>query len=198
MKIYLIRHAEKSIDTGDVSITPHGKNQAIFTGEYLKKINIDLLFSSTQKRAIATAKIIGKFIKKNPHISKLLNERISYGEIPELSYKDYLKLCSKSTYERTFVLPNGKTSIKAGEEFESLIKKYYKGKKDIAIVSHSGVIVDYLRNNFETGLLKKTSPYFSKFYAVRSCSITEIEVVNSTKKLVRLDSVTHLKPIELL
>jgi len=194
MRIYLIRHAEKIIDKGDVSITSRGKSQATFTGRYLKTLHIDLLFSSSQKRAVETAQIIGKYIKKYPHASRLLNERISLGEIPKLSYKDYLKLCSKSTYERTFVLPNGKTSIKAGEEFQSLIKKYYKGKKDIAIVSHSGVIVDYLRNNFETGLLKKTSPYFSKFYAVRSCSITEIEVVNSTKKLVRLDSVTHLKP----
>lgn len=193
MKIYLIRHAEKLIDTGDVSITPYGKNQATFTGEYLKKINIDLLFSSTQKRAISTAKIIGKIIRKNPHISKLLNERISYGEIPGLSYKDYLKLCSKSTYERTFVLPNGKTSIKAGEKFESLIKKYYKGKKDIAIISHSGVIVDFLRNNFKASLLRKMSLYFTRFYSVKNCSITEIEVINSIKKLIKLDFVAHLK-----
>jgi broad specificity phosphatase PhoE len=192
MKIYLVRHAEKIINIGDVSITSIGKNQAFLTGKYLKSIPIDLLFSSSQKRAIETAKIIGRFVKIYPHISKLLDERLSHGEIQGLSYKNYLHLCSKSTINRSFVLPNGKTSIKAGNKLESLIKKYYKSEKNILLVSHSGVIVDFLRNNFKDSLLKKMSPYFSKFYSVKNCSITKIEVKNSIKKLLRLGSIAHL------
>jgi broad specificity phosphatase PhoE len=193
MRIYLIRHAEKIIGSGDVGITSHGKLQALLTGKYLKNLQINRLYSSLQKRAIETAKVIGKSIRKPFNESKLLNERISFGEVAKLTYEQYTNLCSRSTLNRSFILPNGETSIKAGERFELFIQKHKKIGKNLIIVSHSGVIADYLRNIFPINLLKKKSEYFSKFYSVRNCSITEIEVTNLDKKLIRLDSIVHLK-----
>lgn len=193
MKLFIIRHGEKIKDRGDISLSLQGKNQALLTGKYLKSLNIDLLISSLQKRALKTAQIIGRIIKKNIQTSGLLNERISYGDVPNQSYKEYLNLCSTSTINRSFILPNGETSIKAGKRFEKFIKPCYKTDKKIVVVSHTGIIADFLRNNFNDNLLKNMSPYFSNYYAVEYCSLTEIEIKDNIKKLIKLGSTEHLK-----
>ena len=72
------------------------------------------------------------------------------------------------------------------------VKKFYQTNDTILIVSHTGVIADYLRNYFDDNYLKQKSEYFSKYYSVKSCSITIVEVKNNKKQLIELGSVKHL------
>ena len=71
--VFFVRHGDRihipeSPEPHDFSLSPKGIKQAKEIANKFKKIKseIDVLYSSTMKRAIETAKIIGKQIKKKP------------------------------------------------------------------------------------------------------------------------------------
>ena len=94
--LILVRHGQSFWNkerrfTGwaDISLTEHGKSEAVQAGQLIKELNIefDTYFTSVQKRAIHTLEIIlGILNKKNSEIKKAyqLNERM-YGSLTGLS-----------------------------------------------------------------------------------------------------------------
>jgi broad specificity phosphatase PhoE len=195
-KIYLLRHGDKIRDKGDVPLTPLGVIEAQKTGEYFKDKNIDLILSSPQKRALQTATIIHNILNIPPlKINDILKERINFGDVLGQDYAEFMKMAEKSSLERDWVLPNGESSISSGRRMESVIPIIALGiYRNIILVSHAGIITDFLRNVFSVEELNKKYPEFNlkRELAIKTCSITQIEIDNSNIKLIEIASVIHL------
>ena len=100
--LILIRHGQSIWNlekrfTGwtDVDLTDHGKYEAKYAGQLIKKLNIefDVYFTSVQKRAINTLEIILDILnKKNSEFKKAweLNER-HYGALTGLNKDEMMK-----------------------------------------------------------------------------------------------------------
>ena len=101
-KLILVRHGQsewnlKNRFTGwvDINLTKKGKKEAKESGQYIKKLdlNFNTAFSSIQKRAVNTLKIILKIInKKNINVVKSwkLNEK-NYGALTGLNKNETKK-----------------------------------------------------------------------------------------------------------
>ena len=104
-KIYLVRHGEtienknnimigNSTEKGIGNLTEKGIEQATLLSEYLKSFSIDLIYSSTLKRAVDTAKIINKRIKTNIVLNTYLDER-DLGDLIGITREGFEKIWSK-------------------------------------------------------------------------------------------------------
>lgn len=80
-RIYFIRHGESEGNAGefqqgaDSSLSQKGRKQAEIVAERLKKLPTEVILSSTHIRAMETAEIVNKKIKKPIEYSTLLVER---------------------------------------------------------------------------------------------------------------------------
>ena len=131
-------------------------------------------------------------LNKNFEVTDYLKERISFGEVHDQKYEDYIELCKHSTINRNYVLPNGETSVHAGKRIEMLIQSIPSSTKVVVFISHGGVIVDFLRNTFKESELTQKLANFLKYYMVQYGSITKIELVNNHFQLLSLGTVSHL------
>lgn len=193
--VYLVRHGDKVKEAGDVPLTKLGQQQAELTGKYLNKFPIDLIISSPSKRTRQTAKIISQITGSPISISKKLRERINFGEIPNQSWYDYMRLCNLSSLNRDFVLPTGESSIRCGNRLESVIKSIQKlPPKNIVIVGHQGIFADYIRNIFSDNKILAVCPHFfsRREQSFSNCSISTIEIKNNQPKLLKLGFNLHL------
>lgn len=194
--IYLVRHGDKVKSIGDVALTPLGKKEAEITGKYFLNKNIDLILSSPQKRALETAEIIKKVLKTPPlKVNDIFKERINFGDIKNQTYPNFVKMVEKSSLERDWVLPNGESSLSCGRRMESAIPILALGAcRNIVIATHGGIITDFLRNVFSKEELNKKFPKFTLWResAIKTCSITQIEVDKSEIKLISVGSMSHL------
>ena len=117
--LILIRHGQSIWNlerrfTGwaDVNLTSHGKSEAEYAGQLIKKLNIefDAYFTSVQIRAIDTLEIILDILnKKNSEIKKAweLNER-HYGALTGLNKDEMMKKHGKEQvhiWRRSFDIP---------------------------------------------------------------------------------------------
>jgi len=195
--IYLVRHGDKEKTAGDVPLTPLGKVEAEKTGKFFLDKNIDLILSSPQKRALQTAEIIQKILKTPPlKVNDILKERINFGDVLNQSFSEFETMAEKSSLERDWVLPNGESSVAAGRRLESVIPIVAMGTfRNILIITHGGIITDFLRNAFSAGELDKKFPDFSskRETAINTCSITKLEIDGSELKLMTIASVSHLQ-----
>lgn len=193
MKVILVRHGDKLKEAGDVVLSDQGRKEAQLTAQHLKKYKITCLLSGTQKRAIQTTQVIGSELDLSFHTDSRLNERINFGDVPNQSYREYVALCSRSVLNRNYILPNGETSISAGNRVGRAVETVLNKTSGVAVfVSHGGVIGDYLRNVFSVDELMRVSPIFLKYYMVPCCSLTEIDAKESDMTLLTVGSVAHL------
>ncbi|QUH28570.1 histidine phosphatase family protein [Vallitalea guaymasensis] len=142
-KIGIIRHGEtewnkltKLQGREDIDLNKTGLEQARVVGEYLKKYNWDIVFSSPLKRAKSTAKVIAETIGEEEVI---LEE--------DLIERDYGKASGMTLDERLEKYPDRKY---AGMENWQLLRERVNNKvlelakryedKNILIVSHGGAI----------------------------------------------------------
>jgi broad specificity phosphatase PhoE len=184
MNIYLVRHGEKYPIKGDPGLNSRGVKEARLLAKHFKSIQIDKIISSPSKRTIETAKIIAHFLNKPFSIDKRLSERIYFDDSFDLGYQDYLELAKKSTLDRDYVLPNNMTSVKKGKLIEGLVDDL-EHDKNILLVTHEGAISDYLRNLFSIRILKKYNSAYTKYFNIKSASITMINY-NKKPKLIKL------------
>ena len=194
--IYLVRHGDKVRESGDVPLTPLGKNEAEKTGKFFLDKNIDLILSSPQKRALQTAEIIQKVLKTPPlKVNDLLKERINFGDVSNQGYTQFLEMVEKSSVKRDWVLPNGETSLSCGRRLESVIPIVALGAfRNIIIATHGGIITDFLRNAFSMEKLNEKIPAFNlkRETAIKTCSITKLELDGNELKLISVGDTSHL------
>lgn len=150
--LFLIRHGEtpwtsehRYQGSSDGSLTSIGRRQARAIGKRIQFEEIDVLYSSSLKRACETSKIISQMIRKKPFVDLRLNE-ISFGcwegktSQELLSKKDsaFLKWCAGK-----YMTPAGGETISSLKkrvlEFLNEKIKLHRGQK-MAFVSHGGPI----------------------------------------------------------
>ncbi|MCK5578014.1 MAG: histidine phosphatase family protein [Planctomycetes bacterium] len=154
MKLYLIRHGETKFNQQhrycgitNPPLTTRGKKQVHQLVRRLKKIKIDLVYTSPLRRAIQTSQIIFKN-KKTRQIPAL--REINFGLWEKLTYDEVTKKYPRRLNE--WIQDPWQTSPNKGESLvrfqkrilsclrKKIIPQYKKGIKNIALVSHGGVI----------------------------------------------------------
>lgn len=87
MKVYFVRHGQSIFNTDPFSNKKHqspttplsedGKKQAEIVANRFRSIPVDIIYSSSAARALETAEIMNKIIKKELKITDLLIERVT-------------------------------------------------------------------------------------------------------------------------
>lgn len=177
MRIYFLRHEDryKSISF----FTPlnlNGKKNSLKLNYDLNSLKITKIFSSPFLRTLQT---IEPFIKKSKLKVNLENslretniisgiaEKESKMTLPEELYKQFNIDKSYKSFLKSneIVYPEGKINVKKrfNNFLKNLIKKYNKSNENILLVSHAGLIEEYIRKlESKKGdflVLKKIRPY---------------------------------------
>lgn len=128
MEIYIVRHGttpwnEKKKLQGNVDkeLNEEGRRVARLTGEALKNVSIDKIYSSPLKRAYETAMLIGK----DRNIPIIIDERLK-----EIDFGDYEGQCASELekdetqlFRFFFSEPEKYRASGTGEELEELCKR---------------------------------------------------------------------------
>lgn len=153
MNLYFIRHGktlynEQDIFQGlaDSPLLEESLKTSERIGQYLRRKNIDVIYSSPLKRAKRTSEIINRYLKRNIIYDNRLTE-ICYGDFEEKKKRDLKKLeiwrrREKNKFE--FIHPGeykGITGQSYKEKLETL-KDFFQEllgqKKNILVVGHLG------------------------------------------------------------
>lgn len=191
--VYLVRHGENEIIFGDPKLTPKGESQAHVIQFDVPKI--DGIISSPTKRTLETAKIIHRRLNIPYQTNDLLKERIDFLDVPKIGYTNFRKLCMRSSIERDFALPNGESSFTSGlrlEYYMTVVANMIDNA--VVMVTHQGIISDYLRNKFSEAIIEAASETFTKIRedAIANCSITRVDVVGSMHTLRYIGRLNNL------
>jgi len=162
MKIYILRH-EKRYDSHDydTSLTEEGLSNANKLKDVLKKLDLDIIFSSPYKRTIQTVEPFLKESKKKIHIDYALNESL-YMDNCKKNIRPITKDMYGYDYINTDYTPVvNYTILDCKESRQTLcdrIKKFYKTvihssqlkDKNILVVSHMSPINCFLDRKIMT------------------------------------------------
>ncbi len=168
MKIYILRHEERTIDASFFSpLTKNGLINSLNLVPLLEKLNITTIISSPFIRTLQT--IIPYSKRKNIKINLEygLCEILHYDIIPPKSYNvelpDYL--CEEFNYNPNYVPIIKNTELQYPEDekiFENrtkkilklIIHKYYKTNENILLVTHQGQCKNILQIINKTSTIK--------------------------------------------
>lgn len=154
-KLILLRHGQSQWNlenrfTGsvDVSLSSLGLEEAVRAGEILKNIPIDLIFTSTMKRAIETADLIMNARSGREQVpvqrDRALNER-SYGDLQGMNKAEAAKLFGEDQvklWRRSYDVrpPNGESlSDIANRTIPYMVREIMpavKSGKNVLVVAH--------------------------------------------------------------
>ncbi|BFT72694.1 histidine phosphatase family protein [Paenibacillus sp. P36] len=193
---YLVRHAIKEKEVGDVSISVEGFEQANITAKYLENFPISRIFSSPLKRAKLTAQIIGK-AAKIPIVEDIrLRERANWGDLPGQTFEEFVAMWNQCTRERDFLPPIGDSARRAGERLSSCLIELsvQYPNESIVIVTHGGLITDFMLNEFSQDELNNTHSNFinEQSNLIAECSITKISCDGKAFCLYEFANIAHL------
>lgn len=196
MLIYLVRHGQKNSNPNDPGLTNLGIKQARQTGKFFKDKKIGKILCSPFQRTLQTAQIIAQITSLNPAVSDDLRERAEW--TGNLSFQKFEIFWIKSSSERSWQPPIGDSSIDAGKRLEQIITQH-KNTQSLVIVTHGGLITDFLRNIVDDKYL--INNFFKTIKNLRetnipNCSITTIKKEDENFKILELFSTSHLKEIE--
>ena len=154
MELYIIRHGEtvwnkekRLQGSSDIEINENGRNIAIKTGEAMKDIHFDVIYSSPLRRAYETAKLICKGRKIDILTDERLKE-ISFGNYEGKTYEELEN--SGIKFSLFFDKPEEFMPAEDAENFDSLIRRaksfldelikiYGNTDKRIMIVAHGAI-----------------------------------------------------------
>ncbi len=196
---YIIRHGEKVKTPGDSPLSKLGHKQTKRAGKCLKgSFPISKIVASPILRAQQTARHIADHFDIEVDTNDLLRERVNWGDDPDQTIEEFIDMWVKSNKEREWKPPVGDSSYDAGKRMEQLIEELLEDEHDhIALITHGGIITDFLRNAFATEDLEKFIPDFESTLDdnIGACSITIVEKYSDKPnlKLVDLAHTDHLK-----
>ena len=193
---YLIRHGDKVKTIGDPPLSEKGVAQALATAEYIANHPVQQIIASPILRTQQTAKYLADKLGFSVQTEPLLRERVNWGDDPEQSFEDFLAMWEKASLERDWTPPVGDSSRNAGKRIQQVIETYNGSQKHIALITHGGVITDFVLNVFDNKTLDEAFPDFSKTKDnnVFECSLTIVEYnpINNNYELKLLASIDHL------
>jgi len=196
VRFFLVRHGIKEKSIGDVPITPEGVEQAQLTGQHLNAMPIAAIVSSPLRRAVETAQYISMEKSLPIIIDNRLRERANWGDLPDQTFDEFVEMWEKCTREPDYIPPAGDSVRQASERLSSLLSELaqnYPSGSNIVIVTHGGLITDYLVYTFMESELNRFHPNFIEKQSslVPECSITELNYENSNYNLISFASVRH-------
>lgn len=195
---FLVRHAIKEKAIGDVPITSKGIIQAKSTARHFCSLPVTMIVTSPLRRAKDTADYIA--IKTNSIVTEdsRLRERANWGDLPEQTFDEFVAMWKQSTHDPDYIPPVGDSAKQAGERLSSLLSEL--GKKsppdsNIVVVTHGGLITDFLVNTFPESELNVLHPNFVAVQSelVTECSITRVIYNGGKYKIEVFASEEHLK-----
>ncbi|MEK4852313.1 histidine phosphatase family protein [Paenibacillus sp. FSL H7-0756] len=193
---YLVRHAKKEIGIGDVLVSSEGLKQANMTAEHFKKVPFSRIVYSPLKRSMITAEIISKTTRKALTEDIRLRERVNWGDLSGQTFEEFVEMWNRCTREREFSPPVGDSARKAGERMTSCLLELADRHphESFLIVTHGGLITDFLANEFNHEELARKYPNFieEQSYLVPECSITKVRYCEEKFELIDFANVTHL------
>lgn len=197
MHIYLVRHGQKESIMGDPGLTRSGIKQAEKTAAFFSNIPVDHIASSPLKRTQQTAEIIAAPHNLPVKIDPRLIERASWGDDPMQSWQHFLANWYKASDDREYQPHIGDSSKAAGERLESALTTYENPEfEHVVLVSHGGIITDWLRNFLGDEVL--IDEYYGSYENLRAatvpeCSITEVIIENGKFSVACLSKAEHLQ-----
>src|SRR5271157_3755114 len=152
MKVFLIRHAESELNRSNTHQYPHtklsktGLRQAELLAERFSGAKVDLIIASRYTRAMQTARILQKRLKKRIVYTSLLNELKRPSEVEGKSTESKIALRISAEFLKHFYDPGWHYSDeenffdlrRRASAFIKYLKK--KNKGSIAVVTHGHVI----------------------------------------------------------
>lgn len=176
MKIYFLRHEDRFTTTSFFTpLTSNGKKNAIKLISTLKDLNISQIYSSPFIRVLQTVEpYIKKYNKKinlensirETNTLKVLTKNESDFALPK---EYYSKFNINESYEsflkkNDIIYPESISYLRKrlNDFLKNLITKYKKTDKNILIVSHAGVIENFIRKlekKPDFSSLKKIKPF---------------------------------------
>lgn len=195
---FLVRHAIKERLIGDVPITPQGILQAELTARYFCNFPITIILTSPLHRAKQTAEYISKVTKSSISEDNRLRERVNWGDLPGQTYDEFVAMWERCTREPEYIPPAGDSVKQASECLSAMLSeivKNYPSKSNIVIVTHGGLITDFLVNQFPESHLSLWHPNFmaEQSELIPECSVTTLIYEKRKYHLQNLASVEHLK-----
>ena len=141
----IVQHAHKAAGSGDVGLTPQGREQAAEIARRLADLSIAAVYSSPLRRARETAEPIARAAGRPVVEDERLRERMNWDG--EESLEAFLAEWARSTDDRTFVSRWGESSVRVGERFASLLEELAMNHRGelVVLVGHGGATVDLLR-----------------------------------------------------
>lgn len=193
--IYLIRHGQKKPHIGDPGLTEIGVQQARQTGEYLRQFPITKIVSSPLKRTVETAQQISELLNMEHTLHHSLVERMNWSD-PNVTRQQFLQEWIKATNDRMYVPKFGDSSLKTGQRIASLITEIADQNQHIALVTHGGTILDYLRNLFDDEKLSKLRTTYAEGqdFQMMNCAINKV-ILSDSPNLELLNFIDHLTHI---
>jgi len=178
---FLVRHALKMKEIGDVPITSEGVLQAQSTARFFKDYSITGIVTSPLRRARETAEYISLTTTKEIQVDERLRERANWGDLPGQSFEQFVEMWDRCTNDPEYHPPVGDSSRRAGERMASALSDLANKSpvnSSIIIVTHGGLITDFLVNTIPADQLNKIYPEFAKNQSqlVPECSITKLIV----------------------
>lgn len=192
---HLVRHGQKEHKIGDPPLTELGKNQAEKTAKHFAQHKkIGKILTSPMLRTKQTALIIASPLNVLVTETELLIERANWGDNPQQSFEEFLAMWAYASVNRDWQPPVGDSAQVAGTRLLEVIEKSPKDSHELVLVTHGGIIGDFLRNVFSFEELDKHLPGFSSHDAdISECSITTIQYEDGKFELVEIASTRHLK-----
>ena len=196
-KFYLIRHGDKEKTPGDPPLSDLGNKQAKLTAQHLQIHPITKIIASPTLRTKQTAHLIANQLSLGIETSDLLKERSNWGDNPKQSFHDFLAMWIKSSRQRDWQPDVGDSSFCSGKRLEKLICNLsQQPDQHIALVTHGGIIADFLRNVFTINELGQFvgNLGFELYDSIKECSITLVEADPTQQqfKLIKFADTSHL------
>ncbi|WP_408894195.1 histidine phosphatase family protein [Paenibacillus taichungensis] len=195
---YLVRHALKEKRIGDVPLTSEGVVQAKSTALHLANVPVTKIIASPLQRAADTASHISLQTKVTVTEDQRLRERANWGDLPEQTFEEFIAMWNRCTSDPDYLPPVGDSSKQAGERLASFLTELTNVEppdSHIVIVTHGGLITDFLVNTFPEHELNVWHPDFIAMQSqlISECSITTLIHENGKYAIQDFASVEHLK-----
>ncbi len=191
--IYLLRHGQRVSRDEETLLSETGVRQATITARYLQDKQITTIHASPLKRTQQTAQIINEKLRLPIITDERLLERMVFDAGKGDTFDEFLNMWNLTTSDRDFQPPYGDSARASGDRLKSVLDEVADDAVHL-IVSHGGVIGDFLRNLFPDEALPFGSHPSStlKWVEISECSITEVQREGGAYVLKRANDTNHL------
>lgn len=196
-KVYLLRHGESDVNINNVwetresDLTERGQLQSKLKSKELERLSINVIISSSMKRAISSAKIISEVIKQNVEISALFDERRQPSEMLNKE-KDNPKIIEiyntikESFYSASFRYSDEENFNDLKERVKRILKYLSNRPEDTILVVTHGFLIRFICAYIIFGDSSDGKKYMNVLDGLKvdHCSIVNIIKINPDWQLV--------------